>query len=336
MYWFPKVYVYEWKCLEISNYKQYQMSMNKNFQELIKAALYLLLDCYDGIYTQRQVVTMLNQLNVALKPSALNKLKKDIETGKQLGKRRAKRYGGPLEELVNKLLGQEYDVELNKFIPTENTDWQPENLLPIEEQNTVVSLPENRFLEKVYDTRGRWSTADKVRFFSTAKKEVIEFGVKLENFSTYFDKYGDAAYKQPIIELLKRGVNVKCYMLEPDSNTARFYFEDRAKANEEESTAIEKLPKIQKKLLKIATSLNNLGHDGRFEIYTYKNIPYNHFLSVDLDIYSAKMVIAHYIYGVGRAKSPLVVITKKDHPSLYELYATSLRAFLAQAKKVFP
>lgn len=156
--------------------------------------------------------------------------------------------------------------------------------------------------------------------------------------ASYFEKFGNDAYQNHIITLLKNGVTVKCYMIDPNSPRARIYFEDRNNANEDSSEieALKRLPTIKKRLIKIAKRLNDKGHKGQFQVYTYDHIPYNHFLTVDKDSPHAKMLVSHYIYGIARSKSPLLVFSKKEQPDLYNLYLESLEKMIQGATQIFP
>ena len=43
------------------------------------------------------------------------------------------------------------------------------------------------------------------------------------------------------------------------------------------------MPQILEDLKKIKGELNQLGYPGRFELFTYENFPYNHYMMVDPD-----------------------------------------------------
>ena len=165
---------------------------------------------------------------------------------------------------------------------------------------------------------------------------MIEFGVKLEQFANYFVGRGDWEFKDPVLRLLERGVDFKCFMLDPDSNVAQLYFKDRAKEEPTELAALKRLPNILAELKKIADNINSLGYRGKFMLYTYKNIPSCSYFSVDKDHFNAKMIVSHYIYGIRRAKCPSLVIPKRGNKPLYSMYLKSLNALVRQAKLITP
>ena len=310
------------------------MNPKKNYRLLITEAFRLLIKGkgYEGDFAQKDLVKMLNAVGGKIAPPTLTKLKNEIAQQEHIPYHRLKQYGIPLEQVVELVLGLIFDTKTNTFLPNNIPDWQATNLLL---ESDVVTKPIPSSILKV---GGRWTPDKKVAFFQSCQKELIEFGIKLENFASYFEKYGDDAYQNHIITLLKNGVNVKCYMIDPNSERARIYFEDRNKAYEDssETEAFKRLPSIKKRLIKIAKRLNDKGHKGQFQVYTYDHIPYNHFLTVDKDSPHAKMLVAHYIYGIARSKSPLLVFSKKEQPALYDLYLESLEKMTQDAKRIFP
>lgn len=182
-----------------------------------------------------------------------------------------------------------------------------------------------------YHPNGRLSIEQKVEFLSHAQHELIEFGLTLNTFSNYFFTRNEEEFKTPIIKLLERGVHIKCYLLHPDSNEARLYFEDRARAIEEEINGIEKIKTVQKRLAKVHQEFKAANYKGNFQVYTYKHIPTNYFFVTDGAKRNAKMMISHYIYGERRANCPVIEFDKNNHPKLYEKYWKSLKALTEDA-----
>ena len=119
-------------------------------------------------------------------------------------------------------LGYTYQYELQAYSEESAPNWR-QNILPESEQD-IDSIESVKFHHD-----GRVPVQYKTAFFANAQHEVIEIGVRLNTFSSYFTSQNDQVYKAHIIKLLERGVNVKGYLLDPESNEARIYFHDRAK-----------------------------------------------------------------------------------------------------------
>lgn len=186
----------------------------------------------------------------------------------------------------------------------------------------------------VFREEGRFTLDQKMEFLSSSKEEVIEFGLTLRTYSSNFYSRNDIEFKIPIIKLLEKGVNFKCFVLDPESNEARLYFEDRGKIIPEEKKGVEVIKRSIEKLGKVQTELNKLGNKGRFEVFTYKHIPSNYFMAIDVNNPRGKIAVSHYIYGEFRAKCPVIEFTKEHNPSLYRRYATSLNNLIKDAKLI--
>lgn len=215
------------------------------------------------------------------------------------------------------------------YAKTEEEGWEPtvvRELTP--KEPSLVIKPGFAFHEE-----GRLPIHQKVAFFSTAQKEIIEFGVTLNTFTSYFSQRSDSEFKSHVEVLLEKGVHFKCFLLDPDCNEARLYFDDR-KRSKEEPRGIETIRESIRKLAKIQKEFQGAGYAGNFKIYTYKHVPYNYFMTVDSDTVNGKMMISHYIYGVSRANCPVIEFSKSENKSLYKKYWTSLQLIVKDAKEV--
>lgn len=220
-----------------------------------------------------------------------------------------------------------YSKEHREFRANGLSDWEP-YIIPEE----PLKLPDDSGL--VIHEDGRVSIGYKTEFIATAQKEVIEVGVRLKTFSEYFTSRRENEYKDYISTLLKKGVSFKAYLLDPDSNEARLYFDDRARVQESESDAIAEMKKAIEKLIRIAKEFEQNRYPGSFEIYIYKHIPYNHFLVVDRQLEGGKMMVSHYLYATRRAECPVWEFRRSTHPKLYEMYHRSLVSFVQHAKRL--
>lgn len=183
--------------------------------------------------------------------------------------------------------------------------------------------------------QGRLGPADKIRFLSTAQKEIIEFGLTLNTFSNYFVSFRGSIFKNPIIQLLREGVNIKCYILDEKWNGTSFYFSDRETAIKESLTGIEKIRSSLRKLKTIISELDELKLEGKIEVFKYRHIPHNSFLIVDPnDRQNGKMMVSNYLFAHRRADCPVLQFERKDKPLLFQRYLDSFNKITKNAKKV--
>lgn len=272
-------------------------------------------------YKQVNLVNKLKMLNQGVSPASLSNIVKGKKAGLQVLKTTAE----GIQVIVRSELGMEYSKELRAFSPTDDPGWQP-YIIPEE----LIQSQNESGLTMHLD--GRVSIQQKTDFISTAQKEVIEVGVRLKTFSEYFISRKEKDYKDYISALLKRGVTIKGYLLDPDSNEASLYFADRARVQESETDAIAEMKKVVEKLKRLSLEFEQRKYPGVFNIYLYKHIPYNHFLVVDRNAEGGKMMVSHYIYGVRRAECPVWEFTKSRQPDLFKKYTDSLEYYLREAK----
>jgi hypothetical protein len=186
----------------------------------------------------------------------------------------------------------------------------------------------------LFHESGRLSIAEKVNFFSSAQVELVEFGITLNTFSSYFFSRSEEEFKVHIETLLDKGINIKCYLLDPASNEALLYFNDRSRAIEEEKNTPEKIKEAIRRLEKVHREFAEKRYTGAFEVYAYKHIPSNYFLIVDGESLNGKMMASHYLYGERRANCPVIEFSKKDHRSLFRRYWNSYLALAKDAKRI--
>jgi hypothetical protein len=232
-----------------------------------------------------------------------------------------------IKDLVEQELGYTYQYDLQAYSTESAPGWE-QNILPESEQeiDTVESIK--------FHHEGRVPVQYKTAFFANAQHEVIEIGVRLNTFSTYFTSQNDQVYKVHIIKLLERGVNVKGYILNPDSHEARIYFLDRAKVQSKENDAIDEMKRIKENLCSLVREFAQMGLKGKFEIYEYRHIPYGNFFVVDGAAGEGKMMVSNYMYGIRRAESIVWEFSKKANPPLYRKHWESVQKFIEGAIKL--
>jgi len=269
-------------------------------------------------------ITLTHKLKVLNRPISAASLS-NIVKGKKAGLKALKTAAEGIETLVRRELGLEYSKGNRAFVPIDDANWQPYIVpeTPAQHQNET---------DLVMHLDGRVSIQQKTKFISGAQKELIEVGVRLKTFADYFISRKEKEYKDYISDLLRKGVNVKGYLLDPDSNEARLYFEDRARAQDSEADAIAEMKKVVEKLRRLVREFEQRKYPGAFQIFLYKHIPHNHFLVVDRHAEGARMMVSHYIYGVRRAECPVWEFSKSGHPELFGKYAGSLEHCIRDAR----
>ena len=295
------------------------LTQEKRYYDIVQKGVTLLSDGRE--YKQVNLLHKLKVLDLVISPASFS----NIINGKPVGRPVLKKAADGIEVIVRRELGREYSKELREFVPVRDPDWQP-YILP----ETPASSQKDRGF--ILHSEGRVSIAQKTAFISTAQKEVIEVGIRLKTFTEYFFSRKDKEYKEFVIALLKRGVSFKGYLLDPECNEARLYFDDRARADELEKDSVGEMKKVLEKLARLIREFDQQKYPGSFEIYLYRHIPCNHFLAVDRETEGAKMMVSHYMYGVRRAECPVWEFSRSEQPELFGKYAVSLKAFIKEAR----
>ena len=294
------------------------MTMEKRFYDIVCQGTDLLR--LKSGYLQNTIVKKLKTLGFPISTASFN----IILHRKTVGFRTLKKAAEGIETLILNELDRRYDADTQTFIEAKTTDWRP---IAVPEQPDAT--PQITFHQD-----GRVSVKEKTDFITPAKQEVIEVGIRLNSFANYFFSQNEMAYKAHIIGLLQRGVNIKGYLLDPDSNEARLYFDDRARIQTFEKDSIHEIRKVIERFKLISAELSSLHLPGKLEIYQYKHIPYTLFFAVDGELDTGKMMVSPYLYGIRRANCPVWEFSKKDHPSLFRKYWESLRYFTENAVRI--
>ena len=273
-------------------------------------------------YSQLQIVEKMEILEFIVSESALSKIVRYKEGGNKILKIAA----DGIQELIRREIGVEW--EETKYSDAVPSNWTP-NPVKIETTAPPSANPGLAFHED-----GRLTIAQKVDFISGAKQEVIEFGVVLNTFAGYFFSRNEKEFKHHVQELLAKGVNFKCYLLDPDCEETNLYFKDRAKHLPDELKSTGKIREAIEKLGKVQQQFITAGYSGAFEIFAYQHIPANYFMTVDGDSPNGKVMVSHYVYGLSRANCPVVEFSKQSNPALYDRYWDSLKKLAENARQL--
>ncbi len=177
---------------------------------------------------------------------------------------------------------------------------------------------------------GRLSLADKVAFLEGARSEVIEFGVGLQTYVSYFLSRRSGEYADHVVALLRRGVRVKCAALDPDFEGASLYCADRGEPEYADAirAMIPKLDRIRGEVLARAGG-------GSFELYLYAHLPSFHAVVVDgADERRARMTVSNYLFGIPRSRCPVLQFSKSSSPTLFATYWGSIQRLLDGSRRV--
>lgn len=274
-------------------------------------------------YGQKNVLNKFGTLGYQLTASALSKIKNEGEVGFRTLNQSAKY----MQEVLQLELGMIYSSESQDFVNQDTPDWKA-YVIP-ERTNDPDKSPS--FLIHV---NGRVSIQEKTQFIAEARKEVLEIGVRLNSYTNYFISQSDKAFKAHIVALLRKGVSIKSYLLDPDSQEARIYFDDRAKVQTFEKDAITETKRNMERLKALCAEFEAMHLAGTFEIFLYRHIPFSQILVVDSKMEGAKMMVSNYLYGVKRADCPVIEFSKTDRPQLFSKYWESFQHFVSGAVKL--
>jgi class 3 adenylate cyclase len=174
---------------------------------------------------------------------------------------------------------------------------------------------------------GRLPLSDKVAFLESTKSEVIEIGVGLSTFASYFHKFDKTLFKEPIRRLIKRGVSFKCLAIDPDAPTSKIYCQDRDEADylRDVKTAIGQLRRVKEEF-------RQEGLSGALELYLYSHLPYYHAMCSDIGedrpSRGGRMVVSNFLFATKRSDCPVIRFSARSNPNLFETYWRSVRALV--------
>ncbi len=271
-------------------------------------------------YSQAKVLRKLEYLNYDVNASTFNKILSEDDSNAPKRVDTLEPYELGLDKILLSELNMSFNEKQSTYLKKPAFNWTPDYIPELNEDETKGKG------DLVYNAAGRLPIQDKVNLMQTATKEVVEFGLRLKSFSEYFTSRNEEEFKIPINALLQKGVTVKAYLLDPTSNEARIYFDDRASVQREEKKSKEIIQDSILRLKEVMDEYEQSKYPGKFEVFIYKHIPYNHFLIVDGGTRQGTMVVSHYIYGVRRASCPTIQFTKSQNSSLFKRYWTSYKA----------
>lgn len=303
--------------------------MSKENLKISQKGIQLLQEHEETLFNQKQIVENLEDLGYGIAKASLNNVihyEKRKSEGRIVGKPMLKKIAYGLQLLILHKLKMTYDKEQEKFLFQEGVDKN----LPI---FSVKNIPKKtNLLDGVfYHIGGRRDEEDKILLMRNAQPGdiIIELGLRLRNFSSYFITRRDDKFKNHIEKLLASGIHLHCFLLNPSGIFAELYFKDRAKEISSEIEAYKQMPLIIENLKKTRQEFNSKNYKGKMELFQYDSTPQYHAL-----VSGDKMFVTHYIYGVERRNGPVLEIHKAKQPELFKKYNQSINAIRARAVKI--
>ena len=288
-------------------------------QRFIQKAFRLLQDNFG--YTQSNILQKASILGYHIShPSFSN-----ILNGKHTGHRTLRKVSKAIEEIVKIELGYIWDEDKLFFQKDEGI-----------ETSIIAFEKEKKSVEAgiYYHADGRLAIGKEVEFISSAQEEVIILGPTLSHFVHYFYSRKDEEFTDHIVRLLNRGVMIKFFLVDPDSNEARLYFNNEYNVSPE-IIGDENLRRRNIELLiKTAHLLNTRSSLGNMEIFFYKKLPFFSCTAVDLENRNGKILVSHHLFGIRSANEPVLEIHKMDQFSLFRRYKHSISLLTKNAKLV--
>lgn len=270
-------------------------------------------------YSQVDIFEKFKQLNITISKSSLNNLCTN-KSGISLPL--LKKAGKGLELIMERDFCLAYNAGNNDFESIQNC-----SPTPIILDDTLTIKPETPSQGYTIHN-GRIDVSDKVNLFNHAHYEIIEIGIRLRSFNSYFSSKRESAFIEPIIQRLEAGVDFKCYIAEPTGGMLRKYIEDRAYKNLREKEVLEDISKTTNELRNLFIRLNRKGYKGQMKLYSYNHFPYFHASVADGETERGIMYISPYLYGISKANSPVIEVAHKEHKTLYKKYWRSVYSFI--------
>ena len=292
------------------NAKIYQLIIDQALQKLIAA---------HG-FSQIKVFQKFQQLGIKVSRASISNL---WNHKKSISITLLKQAADGLQIIMEREFCLAFDESVKSFGKIKDCKIRPITTKP----NTPILPPENsspKYL--IHD--GRRDVHDKVKLYNQAHFEILEIGIRLKNFRSYFEEKRESAFLIPLRNLLDQGVDFKCYTLSSTGNFARRYIEDRAIVQPSEKSLLEDIPRITNELKQLFIRLNREGHKGKMELYQYDHFPYFHTTVIDGGTERGQMNIASYLYGVSRANTPVIELDRKMNSLLFKKYWRSIKAFI--------
>lgn len=146
-------------------------------------------------------------------------------------------------------------------------------------------------------TSGRPSLSEKVALINNAKSEIIEIGIGLTSFAQYFTGQKPDEFRDPIRQLVRAGVNLKCFALDFSHEPGGAWLAEQDNPDYAHEAAI-----ARRRIEDEGKHYRYENYRGRLSYYGYKRVPEFWCLGVDVDdSLDGRMFFMPYLMGVPRS-----------------------------------
>jgi len=205
-----------------------------------------------------------------------------------------------------------------RFIRTE------ERKLYLSDLNQLLSqyLPSREDQLIVYE-QGRPTLAEKLELINTAQFEVVELGIALRTFVSYFEMRPAAEFRDRVATLVARGVRFRCLILDPASR-----FLDKTKDRE----VFARIEASIQYLVNLGAQMPSFEASPGFAVFLYDRVPHFAAVCVDAESEHGQILVSPYLHGAKNAESPGFLIRKSSHPILFDKFWQSIKSLLNEAR----
>jgi class 3 adenylate cyclase len=173
-----------------------------------------------------------------------------------------------------------------------------------------------------FSATGRPSLSEKLSLIRNAKREILEIGIGLTSFAQYFTGQKPEEFQEPIRQLVRSGVTLRCFALDPAYEPGVAWLTEQGNPDYGSEAAI-----ARKRILNEARLYRESSYRGRLVYHTYQRVPEFWCLGVDVDDpVDGRMFFASYLMGVPRSSMPVVQVSRISNPVLFEKYMISIQA----------
>lgn len=295
------------------NFGKFEKTNKMDYTNIIKQAIFHLMN---GEYphTQKAIVEKLKARNYKTSTATFTNVKNGTA-----GHRTIVNHAKGLQAILKEDFNLVYDEVKKDFIESTNPRLTPSTHQSNHNNKTLVPLI----------TKGRLTLSQKIAFILSAKTEVVELGLSLRTFTSYFQSRSYDEFGQHIEKLLRNGVNIKCFVLDPNCAVVDLL------TQQGEKDLKARIERVLARLQEESDRFKSKEFKGTIIAYTYDHIPYNHFNIIDGEAQNGRMIISNYVYGIKRADCPVFKFTKKQNLILFKRYWSSYQKTLEQAKQIF-
>lgn len=173
---------------------------------------------------------------------------------------------------------------------------------------------------------GRLPIDEKVSFILNANHDVLEIGIRLREFTSYFSSRNPEEFKNFVLGLLKKGVNLRCFALDSDWALKNLPILDNEKKYYQE------IPYTLNDLLTFSEEATKMNLPGSVQVFTYQHIPLFHVQCTDGDSPEGRMTVSNYLYGIKRSQCPIIQFSKESEPTMFSTYWESVQNIVKTSK----